>query len=93
MDDELTRLLEGADDLGSWEAEHRAFSESGALTVRADRCAVLVSGERRAEMLNGLVTNQVSDLKDSGRYAMLLNRKGRVLTDLRVFPRAPIPAF
>ncbi len=88
MDKELTDLLEGAGDLGDWEAECRAFHESCALTFRADRCAVLVTGSRRAEMLNGLVTNQVTDLQDVGRHALLLNRKGRVLTDLRVLPRA-----
>lgn len=88
MDKELTGLLEGAADLGDWEAEHRAFSESCALALRADRCAVLVSGDRRAEMLNGLVSNKVIGLEHTGRHSMLLNRKGRVLTDLRVLPRA-----
>jgi folate-binding protein YgfZ len=88
VDKELASLLEGAGDLGDWEAEYRAFGESCALTLRADRCTVLVSGERRAEMLNGLVTNQVTDLEDAGRHAFVLNRKGRVLTDLRVLPRA-----
>jgi folate-binding protein YgfZ len=88
VDKETTDLLEGAGDLGDWEAECRAFHGSCALTLRADRCAVLVTGARRAEMLNGLVTNQVTDLQDVGRHALLLNRKGRVLTDLRVLPRA-----
>jgi folate-binding protein YgfZ len=88
MDRELRSLLEGAGDLEDWEAGYRAFGEACALTLRADRCAVLVSGERRAEMLNGLVTNQVTGLQATGRHALLLNRKGRVLTDLRVFPRA-----
>ncbi len=89
MDKETTGLLlDGAPDLGDWEAEHHAFAESCALTLRADRRSVLVTGERRAEMLNGLVTNQVTDLEDAGRHALLLNRKGRVLTDLRVLPRA-----
>jgi folate-binding protein YgfZ len=88
VDKEITGLLEQAPDLGDWEAECRAFSASCALTLRADRCAVRVTGERRAEMLNGLITNQVTDLGDAGRHALMLNRKGRVLTDLRVLPRA-----
>jgi folate-binding protein YgfZ len=88
VDKELAGLLQGATDLGDPEAEYRAFGASCALTLRADRGAVLVAGERRAEMLNGLVTNQVTDLEHTGRHALLLNRKGRVLTDLRVFPRA-----
>jgi folate-binding protein YgfZ len=87
VEKEITGLLEGAPDLGDWEAECHAFGASCALTLRADRCAVIVTGDRRAEMLNGLVTNQVTDLEDVGRHALLLNRKGRVLTDLRVLPR------
>jgi folate-binding protein YgfZ len=49
---------------------------------------VRVRGERRAEMLNGLVTNQVDGLVDAGRHAMLLSPKGRVLADMRIFPFA-----
>lgn len=37
-------------------------------------------------MLNGLVTNRVTGLESGGRQALLLTAKGRVLTDLRVFP-------
>lgn len=88
MDKEISGLLEGKPDLGDLAAESLAFAERCALTLRSDRCAVLVTGERRHEMLNGLVTNDVTDLKESGREALLLNRKGRVLTDLRVLPRA-----
>lgn len=80
-------MLEGAGDLGDWEAECGAFHEACALALRADRCSVIVTGERRAEMLNGLITNQVIELGHTGRHALLLNRKGRVLTDLRVLPR------
>ncbi|UCC71703.1 MAG: hypothetical protein JSV86_15175 [Gemmatimonadota bacterium] len=88
MERELAALLQGAPELGDPEAEYNAFSEGCALTLRGDRGAVLVAGERRAEMLNGLVTNRVTDLKDTGRHALLLNRKGKVLAELRVFPRA-----
>ncbi|NIW38258.1 MAG: aminomethyl transferase family protein, partial [Gemmatimonadetes bacterium] len=52
----MTGLLEGAGDLGDWEAECRAFHEGCALALRGDRCSVIVTGERRAEMLNGLIT-------------------------------------
>jgi folate-binding protein YgfZ len=83
----MTGLLGGAGDLGDWEAECRAFHEGCALALRDDRCSVIVTGERRAEMLNGLVSNQVTELGHTGRHALLLNRKGRVLTDLRVLPR------
>jgi folate-binding protein YgfZ len=47
---------------------------------------VSVTGERAAEMLNGLVSQDVRQLSGAGRPALLLNVKGRVLADLRVFP-------
>ncbi len=74
-------------ELGDWEAEYRAFSHSCALVARADRRLVRVEGERRLEMLNGLLTNQVADLESRGRHAMLLTPKGGILTDLWVLPR------
>jgi folate-binding protein YgfZ len=88
MTSELAALLDGASELSDWRAESRAFVESCALVARPDRGAVSVTGERRAEMLNGLLTNQVTHLTDAGRHALLLTAKGRVLTDLRVLPRA-----
>ena len=75
-------------DLGDWEAEYHALSHSCALVARADRRMVRVEGERRLEMLNGLLTNQVADLEGVGRHAMLLTPKGGVLTDLWVLPRS-----
>ncbi len=77
-----------AEERGDRQAEYAAFKESCALVARADRAAVRVGGARPVEMLNGLVTNQVSDLGEGGRHALLLSAKGRVLTDLRVFPFA-----
>lgn len=80
-------LHAGAPDLGDWRAEYRALSGTCALTRRSDRGAVLVAGDRRAEMLNGLLSNDVMDLATVGRHALLLTAKGHVLTDLRVLPR------
>ena len=74
-------------DLGDWEAEYRALTHGCALVARGDRRLVRVEGERRLEMLNGLLTNQVADLEGVGRHAMLLTPKGGVLTDLWVLPR------
>ncbi len=88
MSRETPDLLEAPPDFGDKEAEYRSLLESCALVSRADRAVVRVAGERRAEMLNGLLTNQVTDLEDTGRHAMLLTPKGRVLTDLRVFARS-----
>ncbi len=81
-------LLASLPDFGDWQAEYRALTEACALSGRADRGAVRVAGERRAEMLNGLLTNRVTELGGAGRHAMLLTAKGRVLSDLRVFPGA-----
>lgn len=81
-----TELLTTPTDFGDWRAEYRAFVESCAVTARPDRGAVRVGGERRAEILNGLLTNDILSLQGAGCHAMLLTPKGRVLTDLRVLP-------
>ncbi len=86
MIDDVHDLFWPAPDPGDWREAYRALVQSCALTARSDRGAVRVAGERRAEMLNGLLTNKVTDLENAGRHAMLLNPKGRVLTDLRVLP-------
>ncbi len=86
MSEGLSDPLGTAPDSVDWREGYRAFVESCALTARTDRGAVRVAGERRAEMLNGLLTNKVTELEGFGCHAMLLNPKGRVLTDLRVFP-------
>jgi folate-binding protein YgfZ len=88
MSSEVTRLLEAPADLGAPREEYLALVEACAVTVRADRGAVRVSGERRGEMLNGLLTNRVTGSSRSGCHAMLLTPKGRVLSDLRVLPRS-----
>ncbi|KPK66288.1 MAG: hypothetical protein AMS21_02770 [Gemmatimonas sp. SG8_38_2] len=85
---ELANLLEAPADFGDWRAEYAALVESCVLVARADRSVVRVEGERGAEMLNGLLTNQLADLEGSGRHAMLLTPRGRVLTDMRVLPYA-----
>lgn len=69
------------------EEEYRAFWEGCAVVGRHDRAAVRVSGDRAAEMLNGLLSNRVVGLEDAGCHGLLLNARGRVLTDLRVLPR------
>jgi folate-binding protein YgfZ len=79
-------LFDGAEERGGFDAEYRALVEACGLAGRGDRSLVRIAGERRAEMLNGLVTQQVTGLAGAGRHALLLNAKGRVLTDLRVLP-------
>lgn len=86
MDETVSRLFESPADFGDWLAEYRALVGHCALGLRADRRLVRLGGPRPAEMLNGLVTNRVTGLESGGRQALLLTAKGRVLTDLRVFP-------
>lgn len=88
MPDDLSKLLNGANEIAGLEAEYRALVDGCGLAARVDRGFVVVAGDRRAEMLNGLLTNQVTDLAGAGRHALLLTAKGRVLSDLRVFPRS-----
>ncbi len=85
---ELLDLIWDQPELEDWRAEYSALVSFCALVARSDRVFVKVSGERRAEMLNGLLTQRVTDLSDSGRHAMLLTAKGRVLTDMKVLPLA-----
>jgi tRNA-modifying protein YgfZ len=47
-----------------------------------------LSGEKAEEMLNSVLTNQVPEEDHLGVYALLLNPKGRIQTDLRVLKSA-----
>ena len=47
-----------------------------------------ISGDDRARWMNGMVTNNVRDLKEGhGVYAFLLNPQGRILGDLHIYNR------
>ena len=60
---------------------------SGALVIdRSDRLRMRFGGEKAAEMLNGLVTNDVLALTPGhGQYAAALTPKGKIAADLRIF--------
>jgi tRNA-modifying protein YgfZ len=59
------------------------------LVVRADRRRWVLEGAKAAEILNGLLTNDVTRLTPgAGCYAALLTAKGKVVADLRIFARA-----
>lgn len=47
-----------------------------------------LSGEKAQEMLNSVLTNQVPEEDNLGVYALLLNPKGRIQSDLRVLKSA-----
>lgn len=57
------------------------------LVPLADRSGILVSGKDRTSWLNGLVTQDLAKLsKGEAAYALLVEKKGRIQTDLFVLP-------
>lgn len=71
---------------GSVAAEYEALHSRAALFDRSHRSRIRVSGERAAEMVAGLVTNDVSALAPGqGCYAAALTAKGKIVADVRVF--------
>jgi tRNA-modifying protein YgfZ len=71
---------------GSVAAEYDALHARAALFDRSHRGRMRVTGERAAEMIGGLVTNDVAALAPGqGCYAAALTAKGKIIADLRVF--------
>ena len=65
-----------------------ARRQGAVLVDRSDRLRMTFSGEKAAESLNGLVTNDVLALTPGkGEYAAALTPKGKVLADVRIFAR------
>ena len=62
---------------------YAAMREGVALVDRPERSLLRLAGKDPAGMLNAVLTNDVPAQDDHGAYAMLLNPKGRVQTDLR----------
>jgi len=66
-------------------SEYELLREDAGLVVRPGRAVFEVSGGEAAEFLEGQLSNRVDDLAPgSGRYATLLNHKGKLRADLRV---------
>ena len=71
---------------GSVAAEYEALQSRAALFDRSHRGRVRVKGEKAAEMVAGLVTNDVAGLiPGQGCYAAALTAKGKIVADVRVF--------
>jgi tRNA-modifying protein YgfZ len=69
--------------------EEQALREAAAVLDRRDRRRWRISGAQAAEVLNGLVTNDVTRLgAGAGCYAAALTPKGKVIADLRIFATA-----
>jgi len=71
---------------GSVSAEYEALHTRAAVFDRSHRGRLRVKGPRAAEMVTGLVTNDVSALvPGQGCYAAALTAKGKIVADVRVF--------
>ena len=71
---------------GSVSAEYEALHNRAAVFDRSHRGRLRVSGPRAAEMVTGLVTNDVTALvPGQGCYAAALTAKGKIVADVRVF--------
>jgi tRNA-modifying protein YgfZ len=66
-------------------SEYELLSGAAGLVDRSDRAKFLVRGGEAAEFLQGQVSNDVEALEPgTGCYAVILNHKGKLRTDLRV---------
>ena len=70
---------------GSVAAEYEALHSRAALFDRSHRGRLRVKGPRAAEMVTGMVTNDVAALlPGQGCYAAALTAKGKIVADVRV---------
>jgi len=65
-----------------------ALRNGAALAERTGRCILRLTGKDPLGMLSAILTNSIPTEDDRGAYALLLNPKGRVQTDLRVLKSA-----
>lgn len=70
------------------EAEYAALRRAAMVVDRSHRGRMSFEGDRRAEMLTGLVTNDVGALAvGAGQYAAALTPRGKIIADIRIFAR------
>src|SRR5690242_4915051 len=66
--------------------EYASLRTSAMLIDRSARGRVRIEGDKAAELLTGLVTNDVMALQSGhGQYAAALNPKGKIVADIRIF--------
>ena len=66
--------------------EYSALHNDALFFDRSDRTRMRISGPKAAELLTGMVTNDVSALvAGEGQYAAALTPKGKIVADLRIF--------
>jgi folate-binding protein YgfZ len=69
--------------------EYSALHNSALFFDRSDRSRMRISGPKAAELVTGMVTNDVSGLRPGeGQYAAALTAKGKIIADLRIFALA-----
>lgn len=74
---------------GNIAGEYASLGDGAMLTDRSVRGRMRFDGPKAAEMLTGLVTNDVLALAPGhGHYAAALSPKGRIIADVRIFARA-----
>ena len=67
-------------------AEYAALRTTALLVDRSQRARMRVTGPKAAEMITGLVTNDVQGLSPGqGLYAAALTPKGKIVADVRIF--------
>jgi folate-binding protein YgfZ len=66
--------------------EYSALHNGALFFDRSDRTRMRISGPKAAELVTGMVTNDVSALvPGEGQYAAALTAKGKIVADLRIF--------
>jgi len=66
--------------------EYSALHNGALFFDRSDRTRMRISGPKAAELVTGMVTNDVSALVlGEGQYAAALTPKGKIVADLRIF--------
>lgn len=66
--------------------EYSALHNGALFFDRSDRVRIRISGPKAAELVTGMVTNDVSSLvPGEGQYAAALTAKGKIVADLRIF--------
>ncbi|MDP9264994.1 MAG: hypothetical protein M3O91_02575, partial [Chloroflexota bacterium] len=74
---------------GNIAAEYAALRSGAMLIDRTLRGRLRLDGEKAAETLAGLVTNDVLALgPGQGQYAAALSPKGKIVADVRIFAHA-----
>ncbi|MEX2111109.1 MAG: hypothetical protein WD802_10925 [Gemmatimonadaceae bacterium] len=67
-------------------SEYSALNNGALSFDRSDRTRMRISGEKAAELVTGMVTNDVSALvPGEGQYAAALTPKGKIVADIRIF--------